>query len=78
MYQINPCAFSDMQIQAERILKLQSLAAASQGSGHTQRPVPWLIMTSPFTHEDTVAHFEAHRFFGLQRSQASGKGRWSN
>ncbi len=29
------------------------------------KPVPFLVMTSPATHEETVAYFEAERFFGL-------------
>lgn len=28
-------------------------------------------MTSAFTHEDTVEHFEAHDFFGLDRGQVA-------
>jgi len=68
------------QIQAERILKLQQLAASQQQQQQQQqqqpalapRPVRWLIMTSPFTHADTLAHFEQHSFFGLQRSQVGG------
>ena len=44
------------QVFAEKIL------AASRIYG---RPVPWFIMTSDLNHEDTVAFFEAHHYFGL-------------
>lgn len=33
------------------------------------RPVPFLVMTSPATHADTVRYFEHERFFGLNRDQ---------
>lgn len=44
------------QVFAEKIL------AASRIFG---RPVPWFIMTSDLNHEDTLAFFEAHHYFGL-------------
>lgn len=44
------------QIFAEKIL------ASGRISG---RPVSWFIMTSDLNHEDTVAFFEAHHYFGL-------------
>ncbi len=44
------------QVFAEKIL------AANRLFG---RPVPWFIMTSDLNHEDTVAFFEAHHYFGL-------------
>lgn len=60
-----------MQVQAERVLKLQSLAAeAVHGAGSLPAQLlRWYIMTSPFTHADTLEHFESHGFFGLQREQ---------
>ena len=53
-----PSKKSLFQIQAERISNLSARA------GH---PIPWCIMTSPLNHEDTIAHFESHHFFGLPR-----------
>lgn len=44
------------QVFAEKIL------ASSRLFG---RPVPWFIMTSDLNHEETVAFFEAHHYFGL-------------
>lgn len=66
-----PLYMARLQIQAERVLKLQSLAAeATHGSGSLPaKPLRWYIMTSPFTHDDTLEHFEMHGFFGLEREQ---------
>lgn len=46
------------QVFAEKIL------ASSRRYG---KPIPWFIMTSTINHEDTIAHFEEHDFFGLDR-----------
>jgi UDP-N-acetylglucosamine/UDP-N-acetylgalactosamine diphosphorylase len=57
------------QLQAERLLRLQRLAAAT-AKGDAQPPLlRWVIMTSPFTHDATLDHFKQHSFFGLQESQ---------
>lgn len=59
-----------LQLQAERILKLQQLAASSVAAGTTAaKPLTWVVMTSPFTHADTLSHFESHNFFGLSKEQ---------
>lgn len=42
------------------------IAAASSWAG---RPIPWLIMTSPQNHEQTLAFFEGRRWLGLERNQ---------
>jgi UDP-N-acetylglucosamine/UDP-N-acetylgalactosamine diphosphorylase len=44
------------QILAEQVL------ARSRRAG---KPIPYFVMTSDATHEDTVAFFEEHKFFGL-------------
>ena len=44
------------QVFAEKILATNRIFG---------RPVPWFIMTSDLNHEDTVAFFEAHHYFGL-------------
>lgn len=43
----------------------ESLAAAQRRYG---RPVPWYIMTSPLNHAATVAFFNEHSYFGLDRA----------
>lgn len=59
------------QLQAERILSLQRLAAQVHfGAGSPVRhPLRWYIMTSPFTHAATLEHFSAADWYGLQREQ---------
>eukprot|EP00967_Tisochrysis_lutea_P113057 scaffold179186_cov23-Tisochrysis_lutea.AAC.1 len=57
------------QIQAERILKLQQLASQEHPQQQPPKPMHWLIMTSPFTHKDTLSHFQQNDYFGLQPSQ---------
>ncbi|KAG2385501.1 hypothetical protein C9374_003316 [Naegleria lovaniensis] len=49
-------------IQAERILRLQQLAG-------TVHPIPWYIMTSNFTHEETEQYFRDNSYFGLKKEQ---------
>lgn len=69
-----PSHKSLFQLQAERLLAVQRLAdaaAAGDGSNSQQVAIPWFIMTSPFTHQETLQHFEQHSFFGLQRSQVT-------
>ena len=78
---------SRIQIQAERLKKLQCLAEAeavakaaaavimaeglvpASAAAAAGRPLQWYIMTSPFTHRDTLSHFEEHDYFGLLRDQ---------
>lgn len=70
------------QLQAERILKLQSLimessspsSNASLNSSQTTSPssplmIKWLIMTSPATETDTKSFFNKNRNFGLSPLQ---------
>jgi UDP-N-acetylglucosamine/UDP-N-acetylgalactosamine diphosphorylase len=60
-------------LQAERLLALQRLAAAEEGGSAISNPKPirWLVMTSPATHEDTVAAFRAAKFWGLSPEQVT-------
>lgn len=67
-----PSHKSLFQLHAERLLAVQRLAAAAGGGagvGGQPMQVPWYIMTSPFTHQDTLDHFEQHAYFGLDRGQ---------
>ncbi|KAB7504496.1 UDP-N-acetylhexosamine pyrophosphorylase [Armadillidium nasatum] len=53
------------QVQAERLLKLEHLAAKKFGKHGT---IPWYIMTSEHTKEPTMDFFESHNFFGLDKN----------
>ena len=37
----------------------------------TGRPIPYYVMTSPATHDETVAYFESHAYFGLHRGDVA-------
>ncbi|KAG1365112.1 UDP-N-acetylglucosamine diphosphorylase 1 [Cocos nucifera] len=67
-----PSGKSLFQLQAERILCIQRLAAQSTdaGSAGTVR-IHWYIMTSPFTDEATRKFFESHKYFGLEADQVT-------
>ena len=70
-----PSHKSLFQIQAERILTLQKLAAgharssssSSSSSSHTSVVIPWYIMTSGPTRKDTEAFFAQNNYFGLEK-----------
>ncbi|CAH2059326.1 unnamed protein product [Thlaspi arvense] len=68
-----PSGKSLFQIQAERILCVQRLAAQAMSEAGPTRPVTihWYIMTSPFTHEPTQKFFESHKYFGLEPDQVT-------
>ncbi|KAK1304300.1 UDP-N-acetylglucosamine diphosphorylase 1 [Acorus calamus] len=64
-----PSGKSLFQLQAERILCIQRLAAQSNDS--TFVPIHWYIMTSPFTDDATRKFFESHGYFGLDADQVT-------
>lgn len=67
-----PSGKSLFQLQAERILCVQRLAAQSVNEGPTAfTPIHWYVMTSPFTDEATRKFFESHKYFGLEADQVS-------
>ena len=56
-----------MQLQAERIVKLQQLAAAKSATGEGK--ITLYIMTSASTVEPTTNFFRENNFFGLASDQ---------
>ncbi|CBQ73291.1 probable UDP-N-acetylglucosamine pyrophosphorylase [Sporisorium reilianum SRZ2] len=70
-----PSHKSLFQIQAERILRLQTIAAkhgsssssASSSSSSSSVVIPWYIMTSGPTRKDTEAFFAQNNYFGLEQ-----------
>ncbi|KAF3950953.1 hypothetical protein CMV_023352 [Castanea mollissima] len=67
-----PSGKSLFQLQAERILCVQRLAAQSTNEASARLvQIHWYIMTSPFTDDATGRFFESHRFFGLEPDQVT-------
>ncbi|KAJ7969448.1 UDP-N-acetylglucosamine diphosphorylase 1 [Quillaja saponaria] len=65
-----PSGKSLFQLQAERILCVQRLAAQASNEGSPASvPIHWYIMTSPFTDDATRKFFESHKYFGLEADQ---------
>jgi UDP-N-acetylglucosamine/UDP-N-acetylgalactosamine diphosphorylase len=61
MFPIGPVSNKTLfQIHAEKVLAL---------TRRYGKPIPFLIMTSPATHEETTAFFEEHQYFGLPRKE---------
>ncbi|KAI8904842.1 nucleotide-diphospho-sugar transferase, partial [Gorgonomyces haynaldii] len=58
-----PSHKSLFQLQGERILRLQQVA--SQYSNGQKVVIPWYVMTSGPTHDNTVEFFKSKHFFGL-------------
>lgn len=63
-----PSHKSLFQIQAERIRKVQELAAAKTGADKSSVVVPWYVMTSGPTRKPTEEFFEKNNYFGLDRA----------
>ncbi|CAM6065061.1 unnamed protein product [Sphagnum tenellum] len=56
------------QLQAERLLLVQELAAVVAAPG-VKPQIPWLVLTSDATDVPTGAFFEENAYFGLNESQ---------
>ncbi|KAI8377415.1 nucleotide-diphospho-sugar transferase [Radiomyces spectabilis] len=66
-YDINlPSKKTLFQLQAERILRLQTVAAKYATDPNSDIVIPWYIMTSGPTHQPTYDFFRANNFFGLK------------
>jgi UDP-N-acetylglucosamine/UDP-N-acetylgalactosamine diphosphorylase len=63
-----PSGKSLFQLQAERLVKLQDLAAAKFGDRGKEVIIPWYIMTSGPTRKDTEDFLKSKNFFGLKVS----------
>ncbi|KAL4309573.1 hypothetical protein GQ457_01G045780 [Hibiscus cannabinus] len=67
-----PSGKSLFQLQAERILCVQKLAAQAKNEGSAGSvTIHWYIMTSPFTDDTTRKFFESHKYFGLEADQVT-------
>ncbi|CAI5980115.1 unnamed protein product [Closterium sp. NIES-64] len=67
-----PSHKSLFQLMAERLLRMQMLAVDAAGTSVSSSAavhIPWLIMTSPFTHQPILDFFSLHNYFGLLPSQ---------
>lgn len=60
-----PSEKSLFQLQAERVVKLQTLAAQHHEKENVV--VPWYIMTSKATTRQTQVYFDKHAYFGLDK-----------
>ncbi|PVU90738.1 hypothetical protein BB561_004740 [Smittium simulii] len=66
-----PSKKSLFNIQADRILGLQKVAAQYANKDPALVKIFWLVMVSDATREDTIEYFKSMHFFGLDESQIS-------
>lgn len=64
-----PSKKSLFQIQAERIRKVEELAAKKTGAANVT--VPWYVMTSGPTRKPTQEFFEKNNYFGLDKANVT-------
>ncbi|CCM04463.1 uncharacterized protein FIBRA_06643 [Fibroporia radiculosa] len=60
-----PSHKSLFQYQAERIARLQTVAAQAHGKAASSVIIPWYVMTSGPTRRETEAFFKKNAYFGL-------------
>ena len=63
-----PSGKSLFQLQAERLVKLQELAAEEAGDREKEVVIPWYIMTSGPTRKETEQFLKSKNYFGLKVS----------
>jgi len=69
MYEVGlPSGKSLFALQAERLRKLQRIAAQEVSDSGKPVAIPWYIMTSPLNDADTRKYFKEHHFFGLKEA----------
>jgi UDP-N-acetylglucosamine/UDP-N-acetylgalactosamine diphosphorylase len=55
------------QIQAERLIRIKSLASRYTSKKSQSIRIPWYLMTSEHTHDLTVEFFAENNYFGLDK-----------
>ena len=66
MYNLKlPSGKTLFHLQADRVHGLRKAAAAAAGAPLHTVVLPWVIMTSPMTHQDTVQFFKEQAYFGM-------------
>lgn len=69
MYDVGlPSGKTLYQLQAERLVRLRQLAKQRYAAVGEEVNIPWYIMTSEATRDQTIDFFASHSFFGLKTS----------